>query len=137
MVIAHVLLVDDEHWEQKVKQVANENGGPVLQLFPQTLVEYLMQKEEYLAIQKYTVDLFVSDGRFAAASSHFKRPQKVGDQNLQLRHVFALFFNELKHDSVAFAHAERMWRLDVVFDDPFPASTIQPALAQTLHLFKI
>lgn len=84
-------------------------------------------------VQKDTIDLFMSDGRFAATRGHLERTQKIRDQTLQLRLVLALFLDELEHDAIAFAHVGGLRRLDIVLDDAFPATTIEPTATQALH----
>jgi hypothetical protein len=76
----------------------------------------------------------VRNGRFATARGHFERSEKVRDKYLQLRHVFALFFGELEHDTIAFSQIHSVRRLYVVFDYALPSATIEPTAAQTLHL---
>lgn len=51
VMIAHVLLVDDEHGQQKVEQVADKHRRPVLELASQAFVEDLMKEKQNLAFK--------------------------------------------------------------------------------------
>lgn len=103
MMIAHILLINDQNREQKVENVTYEQGRPVFELFLQPFVEDLVEEEQNLAVQKNTIYFLVRYGRLIAARGHFKRPQKVGHERLYLRHVLALFFDQLEHNTVAFS----------------------------------
>ena len=51
VMIAHVLLVDDEHGQQEVEQVADKHRRPILELASQAFVEDLMKKKQNLAFK--------------------------------------------------------------------------------------
>lgn len=84
VMVAHILLVDDQNGQQKVKYVAHKQRGPIVQLFDEAFVEDLMQKEEYFAVEEDAVDLLVGDGRFRAGRRHLEGPQKVGHEYFEL-----------------------------------------------------
>lgn len=63
VVIPHVFLVDVEHGEEDVKEVAQDQGGPVGHPGLESLVEDLVEEEDRLRIQKDGAHVLVSAGR--------------------------------------------------------------------------
>lgn len=133
VVVAHVLLVDAQHRQQHVEQVAEHERRPRLQPRREPLEEDLVQEQHRLGVEEDRVDVLVRERRPLGAGGHLERPQEARDEHLQLLHVLLLGLDHAEHEAVALPHALRVRRVDVLLDDLLPPAPAQPAAEEALH----